>query len=49
MAVFNFKRLIFEVIPKLKDIKPHTYSVFTKAANNGLNIMKTNASQQSDS
>jgi ubiquinone/menaquinone biosynthesis C-methylase UbiE len=49
MAVFKFKRLIFEVIPKLKDIKPHTYSVFTKAANNGLNIMKTNASQQSDS
>jgi len=39
MLVFNFKKMIYRLIPRLKDIKPHTYTVLTAKAGPGLQIM----------
>ncbi len=39
MLIFSFKKLLFKIIPRLKDIKPQTYTVFTKKTDHDLGIM----------
>lgn len=39
MLMFSFKKLIFKIIPRLKDVKPQTYTVFTKKTDHELEIM----------